>query len=66
MVCEPEELIKIPDTVRKIDARRVPILPNLKRRLAAYPVEVKCDKIPVVESSIRKSDYSNPIFLRLR
>ncbi len=45
MVCEPEELIRIPGAVGKIDARRVPILPNLKRRLAAHPAELKRDRV---------------------
>ncbi|MDE3100591.1 MAG: hypothetical protein KGJ88_14070, partial [Verrucomicrobiota bacterium] len=47
MVCEGEELIRIPDAVGKVDARRVPILPNLKRRLAAHPVEIKHDRVAV-------------------
>ncbi len=45
MVREDEELIRIPDAVGKIDARRVPILPNLKRRLAAHPAELKRDRV---------------------
>lgn len=47
MVCEQEELIRIPDAVGKIDARRVPILPNLKVRVAAHPVEIKTQKVCV-------------------
>jgi hypothetical protein len=47
MVCEDEELIRIPDAVGKIDARRVPILPNLKVRVAAHPVEIKTQKVCV-------------------
>ncbi len=45
MVREAEELIRIPDPVGKIDARRVPILPNLKRRLAAHPAEIKRGRV---------------------
>ncbi len=45
MVCEPEELIRIPDAVGKIDARRVPVLQNLKRRLAAHATEVKHERV---------------------
>jgi hypothetical protein len=33
MVAEAEQVIKIPDAVGKIDARRVPVLPNLAVRL---------------------------------
>lgn len=47
MVCEEEELIRIPDAVGKVDARRVPILPNLKRRMAAHPAEIKHDRVAV-------------------
>jgi hypothetical protein len=56
MVCEPEELIRIPDAVGKIDARRVPILPNLKRRLAAHPAELKRDRV-ACDWSIANSLY---------
>ena len=56
MVCEPEELIRIPDAVGKIDARRVPILANLKRRLAAHPAEIKHDRV-AVDWSIANSLY---------
>lgn len=45
MVCENEELIRIPDAVGKLDARRVPILLNLKQRLAGHPKEIKHDRI---------------------
>lgn len=47
MVCEKEELIRIPDAVGKIDARRVPILPNLNRRMAAHPASIKHDRVAV-------------------
>ena len=47
MVCEDEELIRIPDAVGKIDSRRVPILPNLKRRLAAHDAAIKRDRVAV-------------------
>ena len=56
MVCEKEELIRIPDAVGKIDARRVLILPNLKRRLAAHPAESKRDRV-AVHWSIANSLY---------
>jgi hypothetical protein len=36
MVAEPEGCLKVPDAVGKICARRVPLLPNLQARLAAY------------------------------
>ena len=45
MVCEKEELIRIPDAVGKIDARRVPILQNLGLRLDAHPSEIKRDRV---------------------
>lgn len=45
MVAETEECIRVPDAVGKIDARRVPLLPNLKRRLAAYSAETKRGRI---------------------
>lgn len=47
MVCEPEELIRIPDAVGKIDARRVPILANLGRRLTAHPNDIKTGRVAV-------------------
>jgi integrase len=45
MVAEKEELIRIPDAVGKIDARRVPILPGLARRLERIPAEQKRGRI---------------------
>ncbi|MFO1500182.1 MAG: hypothetical protein U1G07_17635 [Verrucomicrobiota bacterium] len=45
MVREAEECIRVPDAVGKIDARRVPMLPNLKSRLAVYPAEVKQGRV---------------------
>lgn len=45
MVCEKEQLIRVPDAVGKIDARRVPILPNLISRLQAHPEEIKRDRV---------------------
>jgi len=45
MVAEKEELIRIPDAVGKIDARRVPILPALARRLKLVPAEIKHDRV---------------------
>jgi hypothetical protein len=45
MVKEEEQLIRIPDAVGKIDARRVPLLPGLARRLKAIPAEVKRDRV---------------------
>ncbi len=47
MVCEADELIRIPDAVGKVDARRVPILSNLKRRVAAHPAKIKRDRVAV-------------------
>jgi integrase len=47
MVAEKEGLIRIPDAVGKIDARRVSILPGLARRLQAIPEAVKHDKVSV-------------------
>jgi integrase len=47
MVAEKEELIRIPDAVGKIDARRVPILPALARRLEQIPAEQKHDRVAV-------------------
>lgn len=45
MVAEAEECIRVPDAVGKISARRVPILPNLKSRLAAYKSEMKKGRV---------------------
>ena len=45
MVAEAEECIRVPDAVGKINARRVPILPNLKTRLAAHKPELKKDRV---------------------
>jgi len=45
MVCEKEGLIRIPDAIGKIDARRVPILQNLGLRLAVHPPELKHDRV---------------------
>ncbi len=45
MVAEAEECIRVPDAVGKISARRVPILPNLKARLAGYASELKKDRV---------------------
>jgi len=56
MVCEKEELIRIPDAVGKIDARRVPIFPNLKWRLAAHPAEIKQGRV-ACDWSIANSLY---------
>ena len=56
MVAEREEIIKIPDPVGKIDARRVPILPNLAHRLAKIPIETKHDRV-AVDWSIANSLY---------
>jgi len=47
MVAEAEECIRVPDAVGKIKARRVPILPNLKARLAAHNLELKKDRVAV-------------------
>jgi hypothetical protein len=41
------EIIRIPDAVGKVDARRVPILTNLKCRLAAHPAKIKKDRVAV-------------------
>jgi hypothetical protein len=45
MVTEPEECIRVPGDVGKVNARRVPMLPNLKQRLARHPDELKCDRV---------------------
>ena len=45
MVAEKEELIRIPDAVGKIDARRVPILPALARRLGQIDAGQKHDRV---------------------
>ena len=45
MAAEPEELIRVPDAVGKIDARRVPILPALARRLQAIAATVKHGRV---------------------
>jgi integrase len=45
MAAEPEELIRVPDAVGKIDARRVPILPGLARRLKAIAATVKHGRV---------------------
>jgi len=47
MVAEPEGCLKVPDAVGKICARRVPLLPNLQTRLAAYPAESKRERVSV-------------------
>jgi integrase len=47
MIAEKEDLIRVPDAVGKIDARRVPILPGLAKRLQAIPEAVKHDRISV-------------------
>ena len=45
MVAEAEGCLKVPDAVGKICARRVPLLPNLQARLAAYPAETKQGRV---------------------
>ena len=45
MVAEPEGCLKVPDAVGKICARRVPLLPNLQARLAAYSAEAKQGRV---------------------
>ena len=40
-------LLKVPDAVGKISARRVPLLPNLQARLAKYPADFKQGRISV-------------------
>jgi integrase len=56
MVAETEELIRIPDAVGKIEARRVPILPALARRLKNIPPETKRDRV-AADWSIANSLY---------
>jgi hypothetical protein len=56
MVAEAEQVIKIPDAVGKIDARRVPILPNLAVRLQRIPLETKHERV-AVDWSIANSLY---------
>ena len=45
MIDEKDKCIRVPDAVGKINARRVPILPNLKTRLAAHKPELKKDRV---------------------
>jgi integrase len=47
MVAEPEGCLKVPDAVGKICARRVPLLPNLQARLAAYSAQAKQGRVSV-------------------
>jgi len=56
MVREDEEIIRIPDAVGKVDARQVPMLPNLKGRLAVHPAKIKKDRV-AVNWSIANSLY---------
>jgi integrase len=56
MIAENEGLIRIPDPVGKIDARRVPILPALARRLKNIAAEIKHDRV-AAEWSIANSLY---------
>ena len=56
MVAEAEQVIKIPDAVGKIDARRVPILPNLAARLQKIPLETKHERV-AADWSIANSLY---------
>jgi len=45
MMAEKEKCIRVPDAVGKIDARRVPLLPNLEKRIAAHSSELKRDRV---------------------
>ncbi len=45
MVDEKDNCIRVPDAVGKIDARLVLILPNLAKRLAAHPVDIKHGRV---------------------
>jgi len=45
MIAEQEKLIRISDSVGKIEGRPVPILPVLARRLAAIPAEIKHGRV---------------------
>jgi hypothetical protein len=45
MLAENEDCIRVPDAVGKIDARQIPLLPNLKKRLAAYSAEMKRGRV---------------------
>ena len=56
MVAEKEEIIRIPDAVGKIDARHVPILPNLAARLQKIHLETKHERV-AVDWSIANSLY---------
>jgi hypothetical protein len=56
MVAEAEQVIKIPDAVGKIDARRVPILQNLAARLQKIPLETKHERV-AADWSIANSLY---------
>ena len=45
MIDEKDKCIRVPDAVGKIDARLVLILPNLARRLASYPADIKRERV---------------------
>ena len=45
LVKEQERHINITDAIAKVNQRTVPILENLKLRLAGYPQAMKCDKV---------------------
>lgn len=45
MVDEKDSCIRVPDAVGKIDARLVLILPNLAKRLAGHPVDIKHGRV---------------------
>lgn len=45
MLAEAEQQIRVPDAVGKINARQVPILPALARRLQAIPEHIKHDRV---------------------
>lgn len=45
MIDEKDKCIRVPDAVGKIDARLVLILPNLARRLASYPADIKHERV---------------------
>jgi len=51
MIAEKEKLIRIPDAVGKVDARQVPILSALGRRLEAIDNAVKRDRVAANWSS---------------
>ncbi|MEI9961129.1 MAG: hypothetical protein WDM76_08405 [Limisphaerales bacterium] len=66
MVSETEECIRVPDAVGKIAARQVPLLPNLKSRLAAYPADFKRNAWPLTGPRPMRSTMPGSVSCRKR